>query len=204
MNHILLKKNILSENNNRREIIRRIVRDITTIIKNDGDGEYYLPMDVTNEDYYEFNNFPHKLVVELQITEDESMDGHLIDAEMYRENDLISIYLQYNPEDKNILLYDIIGELNEVVAHEIRHFDQYSKKMFDFSGNEPEDPVKYYTEPKELDAQVYGFKRISKLTGKPFEEVVKNWFDTHGDFHQMNDSDVEYVISKIMDYKSNL
>jgi cupin superfamily acireductone dioxygenase involved in methionine salvage len=121
---------------------------------------------------------------------------------MYREDDLIVINIQYNPKEKQKLLYSIIGELNEVIAHEIRHFDQYRTKKFDFSNGEEEDPVKYYTDPKELDAQVYGFNRLSKLSKKPFEEVVRNWFDTHKEFHNLKDDEVRYVISKILDYKS--
>jgi len=45
---------------------------------------------------------------------------------------------------------------------------------------------------------------MSRLTGEPFEEVVRNWFKTHMDFHHMNDDQVEFVIGKIMDYKSSL
>jgi len=204
MDQILLNKGILFEGNRRREIVRTIVKDIINIIKNDGDGEYYLPMDLTDQEFYKFNNFPHDLVVELQVTENEDIDDYFLNGEIYREDDLMVIMVEYNPENKNKLLYDMIGELNEIVAHEIRHFDQYSKGMFDFSGEEEEDPVKYYTDPKELDAQVFGFKRMSKLTGKPFDEVVKNWFKTHMDFHHMNDDQVEYVIGKIMEYNSSL
>lgn len=204
MNQILVKKNILLENNRRRDIIRTIVRDITSIIKNYGEGEYYLPMDINDDEYYKFDNFPYNLVVELQIDENEDIDEFNIDAEMYRDDEIIVVRLEYNPEDRQRLLYNIIGELNEIIAHEIRHFDQYHKKMFNFSNDEPNDPVQYYTDPKELDAQVFGFKRLSKLTGKPFDEIVKNWFDTHTDFHQMNDDQVKYVISKIKEYKSNL
>jgi hypothetical protein len=204
MDQILIKKGILFEDNRRREIIRTIVKDITYIIKNDGDGEYYLPMDITDQEFYEFNNFPHDLVVELQITENEDIDDYFIDGEIYRGDDLMVIKVEYSPENKTKLLYSMIGELNEIVAHEIRHFDQYSKGMFDFDDEEEEDPVKYYTDPKELDAQVFGFKRMSRLTGEPFEEVVRNWFKTHMDFHHMNDDQVEFVIGKIMDYKSSL
>ena len=88
------------------------------------------------------------------------------------------------------------------IHYALRYIDKHIE--FDFDGEEEEDPVKYYTDPKELDAQVFGFKRMSKLTGKPFEEVVKNWFKTHMDFHHMNDDQVEYVIGKIMEYKSSL
>ena len=62
---------------------------------------------------------------------------------------------------------------------------------------------KYYTQPHELDAQVFGFKRISKLTKTPFDIVVKRWFNTHKNLHQMNDKDVKYVIEKIMEFKKN-
>jgi hypothetical protein len=178
------------------------VKDIITIVKNNGDGEYYLPMDLTDEDHYSFPKFPHNLVIELNLVEDEDTEGYLLDGEMYREDDLIVVNIQYNPEEKQKLLYSIIGELNEVIAHEIRHFDQYRTKKFDFSNGEEEDPVKYYTDPKELDAQVYGFNRLSKLSKKPFEEVVKNWFDTHKEFHNLEPDEVKYVIGKILDYKS--
>jgi F0F1-type ATP synthase gamma subunit len=60
---------------------------------------------------------------------------------------------------------------------------------------------KYYTKPHELDAQIFGFKRISKLTKTPFDVVVKRWFNTHHNLHQMDDKDVKYVIKKIMDFK---
>jgi hypothetical protein len=202
MSKILKKKEVIVENRNRREIIRTLVKDIITVVKNNGDGEYYLPMDLTDEDYYSFPKFPHNLVIELNLVEDEDTDGYKINGEMYREDDLMVIDIQYNPEEKQKLLYSIIGELNEIIAHEIRHFDQYRTNKFDFSGEEEEDPVKYYTDPKELDAQVYGFNRLSKLSKKPFKEVVKNWFDTHKEFHNLEPDEVKYVIGKILDYKS--
>ena len=31
------------------------------------------------------------------------------------------------------MAYDLIGELNEIVAHEIRHVDQKNKGMFDLN-----------------------------------------------------------------------
>jgi hypothetical protein len=202
MSKILKKKEVIVENRNRREIIRTLVKDIITIVKNNGDGEYYLPMELTDEDFYSFPKFPHNLVIELNLVEDTDTDGYRLNGEMYREDDLMVIDIQYNPEEKQKLLYSMIGELNEVIAHEIRHFDQYRTKKFDFSSEEEEDPVKYYTDPKELDAQVYGFNRLSKLSKKPFEEVVKNWFDTHKEFHNLEPDEVKYVIGKILDYKS--
>ena len=59
---------------------------------------------------------------------------------------------------------------------------------------------KYYTKPKEIDAQYYGFKRMAKITGKPFNELVVNWFKKNKDIHQMNDTDVLRVIRRLLSY----
>ena len=72
------------------------------------------------------------------------------------------------------------SELNEIIAHEIRHIDQdttgsYNTKVSKLLKTER----KYYTKPHELDAQIFGFKRISKLTKTPFDVVVKRWFKIH-------------------------
>ena len=42
-----------------------------------------------------------------------------------------------------------------------------------------------------------------------YQLILKNFkdtviFDTHKEFHQMNDKEVEFVVGKILDYKSNL
>lgn len=53
------------------------------------------------------------------------------------------------------------------------------------------DPVICYTQPKELDAQIYGFKRLSKLTKTPLMDVIRNWFETHRDIHQLDDKGIK-------------
>ena len=61
--------------------------------------------------------------------------------------------------------------------------------------------IEYYTRPEELDAQVFGFDHLAKITNKSFEEVMKNWFKTHQEIHLMNNEEVQKVMKKLIDYK---
>jgi hypothetical protein len=148
----------------------------------------------------DFNNIDYN--TKLKITINDEIDTFEVDADWISKDDVIELKIEYNSENKKRLLYDLIGELNEIIAHEIRHIDQdttgsYNTKVSKLLKTER----KYYTKPHELDAQIFGFKRISKLTKTPFDVVVKRWFNTHHNLHQMDDKDVKYVIKKIMDFK---
>lgn len=68
----------------------------------------------------------------------------------------------------------------------------------DFEEEEEKTGFEYYSQPKEIDAQVEGFKRMKVITKKPFEELVRNWFKTHQDIHQMNPSETEKIIEMIL------
>ena len=193
--------NLLLENKKRRNVIRTLVRDIITVFKSEDEGEYYLPNYLDNEDFYNFLDFNHDLTIELNLVEDESLDSFKLDAWLWGNEDVIEVVITYNPNIKNNITFKLIGELNEVIGHEIRHIDQKYRNLFDINVPEEKDPYKYYTQPHEIDAQVFGFKRLSKLTKRPFEVVVKEWFDTHEDVHKLNADEVDDVISKILKYK---
>ena len=193
--------NLLLENKKRRNVIRTLVKDIITVFKGEDEGEYYLPNYLDNEDFYNFLDFNHDLTIELNLVEDESLDSFKLDAWLWGNEDVIEVVITYNPNIKNNITFKLIGELNEVIGHEIRHIDQKYRNLFDINVPEEKDPYKYYTQPHEIDAQVFGFKRLSKLTKRPFEVVVKEWFDTHEDVHKLNADEVDDVISKILKYK---
>ena len=193
--------NLLLENKKRRNVIRTLVRDIITVFKSEDEGEYYLPNYLDKEDFYNFLDFNHDLVVELNLIEDTSLGGFKLDAHLWRDEDVIEVTITYDPNMKNNITFKLIGELNEVIGHEIRHIDQKYRNLFDINVPEEKDPYKYYTQPHEIDAQVFGFRRLSKLTKQPFEVVVKEWFDTHEDVHKLNADEVDDVISKILKYK---
>ncbi len=195
-------KSLLNENNNKREEIRKIVRDVISVFKKNDEGEFYLPEGITDEQFYNFDKIDALLTIELEITIDDEIDTFEVDADWVLEDDVITLTIKYNSENKNKLLYDLIGELNEIIAHEIRHIDQDTKGSYNTKVSKLlKTEKKYYTKPHELDAQIFGFKRISKLTKTPFDVVVKRWFNTHHNLHQMDDKDVKYVIKKIMKFK---
>lgn len=199
-----VSKKIITEISKRRKIIRDLVSDVINIYKSEEEGEFYLPEDVDGKHVYEFPKLQTPIRIELTIFPDDEVDNFIIDADFFYKEGVIAITIVYDPEKKIKLIYDIIGELNEVIAHEIRHVDQHRLGLYDFNDDEEEetDPIKYYTQPHELDAQVYGFNRISKLKKIPFKDVVKIWFETHKDIHGMEKQDYEKVIQKIIDEKN--
>jgi hypothetical protein len=195
----VIRKSLILEGASLREEIRTIVKDIVTIYKSKDEGEFYLPSDINGKVEYKFKRFD--LEIELIIQPSDDVEDFLMNAEYYREEQIIAIIIAYNPEKKDQLLYNIIGELNELVSHELRHIYQKKYDTYDLDVEEPEEPLEYYTQPHEIDAQVAGFKRMSKITRKPFEEVVRNWFKTHRDIHNLTNDEEQEVIKKILEFK---
>ena len=106
-------------------VVRQIVRDIITIYKKGTTGEFGLPEDLNPELHaYEFPQFTNPLQVFLEIVEDESVEGFDVDADYYRDEDLIYVTLITNPRFGSKILYQLVGELNEVIAHEVEHIKQ--------------------------------------------------------------------------------
>jgi hypothetical protein len=193
---------LILENNRRRQVIRTIVKDIITVFKNEEEGEFYLPNYLEkNEDFYNFTNFQNNIILELVMTQNYDIDDFIVDGNYWGSDDVIEIIVDYNPDVKSKMLYDLVGELNQVVAHEIRHIDQNTKETFDLDGPEEEDPYAYYTQPHEIDAQVFGFKRLSKISNKPYEKVVRSWFDKHKDIHMLNDEEMNDVINILLKHR---
>lgn len=194
--------NRLVENTQQRQTVGKVVRDIITIFKDNDDGDFYLPEDIDeNEMTYEFPKLSTPFSVELTIEENETIDDFKINGEYAEDDDTIIIVIHYNPDKKRTLVYDLIGELNEIVAHELRHLVQKEKGHFKLGGSKEEDPYKYYTQPHELDALSFGFKRMARITKKPIETLVKNWFDKNEDIHMLNPEQKKDVIKKILTYK---
>jgi hypothetical protein len=193
----IIKKKIILEGAELRQEIRTIVRDIINIFKNEDEGGFYLPNDLRDDEFkYDFPKFD--LELELTLQPSENVDDFLLNAVYYRNEGIISIVIVYNPKDKKTILYNLIGELNELVSHELRHIYQKTYGTHNIDVDEPEDPYEYYTQPHEIDAQVAGFKRMSQITKKPFEDVVRGWFEKNKDIHQMGDDEKENVIELIL------
>ena len=112
---------LLLEDNRRREVIRAIVKDIISVFKQEEDGEFYLPNYINDDkDFYNFTNFENNLSVEVSINPNIDVDDFIVDGNYWGSDDIMEIIIDYNPDVKSKILYDLVGELNQVVAHEIR------------------------------------------------------------------------------------
>jgi hypothetical protein len=201
----IVRKELLSEQGRKRDVIRKVIKDIVTVFKNEDEGEFFLPeyFEDRNEMVYDFMTMGESFSIELILEVNDETENFKVNAEIYNDDQTIRVLIQYNSYNKTKILYDLIGELNEIIAHELRHIDQNIRGTFVSKSYRGKDPVKYYTQPHELDAQVFGFNRLSKLTRTPFEEVVKNWFETHREIHQLDDKGIKTVMNKIFEYRKN-
>lgn len=198
----VIKKQFILEQQNMRAPVRAVVKDIVTIYKNNDEGEFYLPEELGEEMEYIFP--VGSFSVELEINQSEDVEDFKIDGGFFRDENIVTIKIDYNPKVKDKIIYNLIGELNEVVAHELRHFGQQKQGIFDLESDDSSKGYEYYSQPHEVDAQVFGFRRMSKITKKPFDVLVDKWFDTHRDIHQMDDEDIERVKELIYDRNSKI
>lgn len=212
-NHIVISKITLNESvkmksesineskGEKRNVVRELVKDILNIFKNNGPGEYLLPEDLDGEMTYNFHNLQTEFNLELRIEESDYTEGLEIDGGYYEDEDTLEIEIVYNPKFMPELYYDLVGQLNETVRHELEHLLQVERG--EDIESDVEDPKKYYLQPHELDAQVAGLKRISKLRKQPFEMVVRDWFYKNENTHGLSEKDSEKVIKKILQKYNN-
>lgn len=180
--------------------VRTVVKDIVNIIKQNEEGEFYLPEDINGELEYSLTNKNISFSVELTLRFNDIIGGFGVNGAYSREGDVIEIVVEYNPNTIKQQLYDLVGEINEVLTHEIVHLKQYYKGELEYEDIDA-GSLEYYTRPHEIPAQHYGFKRLSKLRKLPLEDVVREWFRTHKIVHNLNPDEEEIVIQKILNYK---
>ena len=180
--------------------VRTVVKDIVSIIKQNEEGEFYLPEDINDEPEYTLTRKNITFSVELTLRFNDIIGGFGVNGAYSRDEDVIEMVIEYNPNTINHQLYDLIGEINEVLTHEMVHLKQSYRGELDYEDVEGSN-LEYYTRNHEIPAQYYGFKRLSKLRKLPLEDVVREWFDTHKKTHMLNPEEVEIVIEKILNYK---
>lgn len=193
-------KNI-TESRAHRVPIQTMIKDVVKVIKTKGVGEYYLPEDISDEMTYTFPKVKD-ISVELIIKKDKSINGFAVNGNYSKSDEVIEVLIVINPKENiNQMLYDIVGELNDLFAHELEHYRQYKSGEFELSGNEDIDnPLTYYTRPEEIKAQLKGFKRLSKIRRIPLEMTIRNWFETHQDIHHLNKEEKKKVINTLLQH----
>lgn len=176
---------------------RKLVQDIIAFFKYQREGEFGLPEDTSNDKMvYElpgFNNF--SIFLDLQLSDD--VDTVDVDGDLYYDDDLLYITIISNPNTGYDILDELTKELNEVIRHELEHIRQH-EQGYEFPNKEPKSPEKYYTQPHELEAQRAGFRRRAKGERVDFETLVRNWFSKNPHKHNLNPTQQEKVIQKII------
>ena len=185
---------VITESRSMRSETRKISSDIISLIKkqeNDEDS-YRLPEDLTGEHFYPGT----EISVDVEIKKSEDLEKpYILNANYIDGESDIEVLILYNPSFYPSLLYDLLGDLNETIRHELEHYKQ------DLRGELPSEKstskTDYYLQPHEIDAQVKGFSRISKLKNKSFDDVVKNWFDKNQDYHNLSIDEKQKIIEKL-------
>jgi len=98
-------RKIINEDNRMREPIRKIVRDIISVVKNEDEGEFYLPEYFEDDDsmVYEFNKLnPFSVDVIIEYGK------YGVNASYVRDDETIMVKIQYGKNDKNNILYKLM------------------------------------------------------------------------------------------------
>ena len=180
-------------------VVRTLVKDIISLYKFQREGEFSLPEDIKGEDdmTYNFPEFKNEFSIELNLATDDDVDTVEIDAAYYRDEDVIEVTIISNPEVGLHNIQELIGELNETIRHELEHVSQH-QKGYDFP-KEPKNPLKYYTQQHELEAQLAGFKRRARKENRDLEEVIRGWFRRNEKKHRLKPKQVEILIKKLLE-----
>jgi hypothetical protein len=178
--------------------VRTTVTDIVRKLKDGKSGTFYLPGEDGEE--YEFTNLPFKYSVELILKIDNDLDGFQVNGSYSSDDDVIEVMVVYNPKTLRRNFYNIIGELNDIVAHELEHGFQYVTEG-KIHQESPTESFEYYTQLDEIKSQKVGFRRVAKLRKLPYNDVVRDWFEDHKDIHGLTDDEMEKVINIIINDK---
>jgi hypothetical protein len=192
---------ILNESSKWDAPVRKMVRDITDIIKKDDTGSWLLPGEISDDEEYVFHNTPG-----VQIYFDWDYD-YKIDERYYLngdydgETDTMRVHLIINPKYYPQSMYDIVADLNDIIRHEYEHHLQewgYAKE--EETGKDSRRGISYYLKKNEIPAEIEGFRRIVKLRKETPEKVITDWFERHKNIHKFSDKQLSRLIPKLVDY----
>ena len=177
-------------------LIRNIVREIAFEVKKDlhgkrkkNIGSYDIGMDEPVDIVLFVNPTPNK---------DENIKPLDIQGYWDEDENQIEIDVDIADDADMDVMYELIGELNDVVTHEFEHAKQ-TKSGYVFPDVEYKQPKRYYLQQHEIEAQVAGFKRKSKLQKKPIEEVIREYFQKRG----IRKSLINLLVERLMDHYVN-
>jgi hypothetical protein len=190
------KEENITEQKVTNNLIRNIVREIAFEVKKDlhgkrkkNIGSYDIGMDEPVDIVLFVNPTPNK---------DENIKPLDIQGYWDEDENQIEIDVDISEDADMDVMYELIGELNDVVTHEFEHAKQ-TKSGYVFPDVEYKQPKRYYLQQHEIEAQVAGFKRKSKLQKKPIEEVIREYFQKRG----IRKSLINLLVERLMNYYVN-
>jgi len=171
-----------------------LIDDIMSIYDSTTSGYYQLLDDIEgfSSVFYEFNELPSFSIectinFDLEGNDYIDVDGNFIhnddkvdqndeDDDDYSDDDyVIEVMINVNPRYIEEAREDVKDELFDVIGHELAHLIQ-KESHYEFPSGDITEPLEYYTQEHELEAQLVGFVLKSRKTGKPIEEIVRNFF----------------------------
>lgn len=122
------------------------------------------------------------------------------DVQGYWDEDVNSIEIDVDIDDDadESIMYELIGELNDVVTHELEHSKQ-TKRGYVFPDTDYKQPKRYYLQQHEIEAQVAGFKRKAKLQKRPIEDVIREYFQKR----KIRKDLINLFVERLMDHYLN-
>lgn len=181
-----------------RRFLRDIIRDLIFKIKKDyKKPKTYMYKNVDPE-------FGNQFDLEVVMNKGKDFDGKFLkpyDFEAFWDDDTnkLEIFLNIDPKSGLSFLYDLIGEFNDVISHELTHKRQYERGDT-IPKRRITRPETYYTQRHEIEAQLVGFKRKSKLMKQPIEKVIKDYFDKRREKYRLTDKIIDRIVKKILSY----
>jgi len=181
-----------------RKFLRDIIRNLIFKIKKD----YKKPKT------YKYKNvdpeFGNSFDLEVIMNKGKDFDNSFMkpyDLEAFWDDDTnkLEIFLNIDPKTDLSFLYDLIGEFNDVISHELTHKRQYERGD-KISKRRITRPETYYTQPHEVEAQMVGFKRKAKLMRKPLEDIIRDYFNRRRTKYNLNGKIIDRIVKKILSY----
>ena len=179
-------------------MIEKLVKDILSVINSKVDGFYLLPESICDDLVYKFNEIESEITIELYIDSNNDVNTFFLDGAYVSDEDVLEVSVIMNPSLSENYKEELYFELIELITHEIQHIKQYENGVI-LPLKQPKQPLKYYTQPHEIDAQIAGFKKRAKLESKPINEVVKNWFIKYEKIHRLSPKNVDIVMGKLLE-----
>ena len=174
-------------------LIRNIIRDISFEVKKDFNKKRTMNIgtfDVGLTDPIDIDLHINFLPKNPKVKKQYDIEGFWND-----ETNELEIFITFDENVDSSIMYNLIGDLNDVVTHELQHVKQ-TKRGVEFSQKDYKQPKRYYLQPDEIEAQVAGFKRKAKLQKRPLEDVIREYFKTRG----IRKNLIDLFVERLMNY----